>query len=249
VNKSIVCLKKRDNPTLRLFCFPYAGGTSQVYRSWINMIPSYCELFAIVLPGREGRYQESFLTSLADVLAEINLAISSLLDIPFIFFGHSMGALIAYELLKKIELKNSSTAEALAVSACKPPQDIFFKEKISHLSEEEFFNRLRAYGGTPNEILNDKELLQIILPRLRADIKILESYQFREGEKLNCPILGFCGKQDPYAPPDLFSRWDTCSQKKFIQEEYTGGHFYIQQFQHEVIKKIFSFTQGELLYV
>jgi medium-chain acyl-[acyl-carrier-protein] hydrolase len=246
MSRSFEWLKRNKNSKIKLFCFPYAGGTSFIYRSWSSILPDNCDLIAVQLPGREKRIADPMHATMDEVVAELNADMQELLDSEFIFFGHSLGGLIAYELLHLMEQNSSLPSSVLAVSACRTPKDITTMGKIAELSDEAFKARMSAYGGTPEILLNDKEMMAFILPRMRADISILESYQYKERNPLKSPIIGFCGDKDAYVSFSQFKRWADFSEKKFQCEQYTGGHFYISQQYCPVIHQILHFAKESL---
>lgn len=145
---------------LRLFCFPFAGGGASVFRSWRSELPTNVELACIQLPGRENRRGEPLLHHLADVIQHLKLAIIPHLTVPFIFFGHSMGALIAFELVRSLRQTQHPLPQHLFVSACHAPQLPRHKPPRHTLSDAELFTELRRLEGTPAAILDNDELME-----------------------------------------------------------------------------------------
>src|SRR3990167_1418127 len=243
MTKSIEWLKRSDSPAVRLICFPYAGSGPSVFRSWVKLVPHDCDLLAVSLPGREKRLNEPYCESVNDVLSDLSGIEELVFDLPFMVFGHSMGALIAFEFVRKLQSEKLSLPKLFVASGCVAPQEIHKRRKISSLCDAEFLKQLRSYQGTPESIFKDQELLKIFTPRLRADMKILDDYMFISGKKINCPILGMYGDDDQYVPDHLFSSWKELTQEAFFAREFSGGHFYINELRNQVINNIFEFEK------
>jgi medium-chain acyl-[acyl-carrier-protein] hydrolase len=161
---------------------------------------------------------------LANAIVEVLLP---LLDAPFAFFGHSMGAVLAFRVAKTLEENNQLQAQTLFVSGARPPHIEERGEKFHHLGDLEFVERLREMQGTPEEILANADALQAYLPFIRADFQALEEYQPRLSRKLKCPITGFAGTRDPLAPARLMHAWQDLTEGSYTHREIVGDHFFI----------------------
>src|SRR5579859_3082978 len=181
---------------LRLFCFPYAGAGASIFRTWTEGLPADVEVCPIQLPGRGSRLMErpySRLSPLVEALAE---ALVTYLDKPFAFFGHSLGTLVAFELARRLRKLYGVEAVRLLVSAGGAPQLLHRGSPVHALPREELLAELRRLNGTPVELLDHAELMEIMLPLLRADFAVYETYQYSAEPALDCPITAFGGLDD-----------------------------------------------------
>ena len=237
--KSFVCLKESSHPDQIWFCFHFVGGTASMYFPWANLLPDGVLLYAAQLPGRGERIAEPFLQRFADVIEEyVQLFSGQKISLPFVFFGHSMGGLLAYEILAKLVTCYNLPQGYLAVSACKPPHRSVKVCKTSQLDDACFIEKIKQYGGTPAVILEDQTLLQFFLPRLRADTILLENYSYQPKQKLPIPILAFGGTSDKIVTPNDMSDWKEYTNSSFSGKHYPGGHFYLKEAQHQIISDI-----------
>lgn len=211
---------------LRLFCFPYAGGGASIYRGWADAFPSEVGVYPIQLPGREYRIAERAHADMESLVEEISRAISSYLDRPFLFFGHSMGTRIAFELVRTLRNKGQRNPLGLIVSGGRAPH-IPEPKPIYHLSDEEFVQALRRFAGTPEAILQSKELMELFMPVLRADFTLDETYVYTDAPPLDCPIIAYCGTEDEEANREDMEAWADHTDESFTLEMVEGGHFFL----------------------
>ena len=222
----IICPSPNALAQVRLFCFPYAGGGASVFRTWSKSLPGHVEVCAIQLPGRESRFREPPLTQLPDILGALEQAIVPLLDKPFAFFGHSMGALISFELAHRLYL--SYQPVRLFVSACAAPQVPDLKPPFYHLPDEAFVKELHdRYQGIPQAVMEEKELLALLLPVLRADITLENQYRFTAKKRLACPITVFGGLQDKAVSRADLDAWREQTSSTFTLHMLPGDHFFL----------------------
>ena len=218
---------KNSGAPYRLFTFPFAGGGAAIYRKWPERF-SNVEVLAALLPGREGRIGEPALTSMETMLQQLVPAIAPLLDRPYVFFGHSMGALIAFELTRRLARDGLRCPECLFVSAFRSP-DRPSRNRILHpLSDREFVRELTTYGGIPAQVLEMPELLELMVPTLRADFSVLETYRFVPAEPVASPIVAFCGTQDDVATRQEMLDWRDKTSAEFFLHDLQGDHFFLQ---------------------
>lgn len=161
------------------------------------------------------------------MVAEISSVILPLLDKPFAFLGHSMGGMIAFELVRRLRQNGSPQPQALFVSACRPPQIPNLQKPIHALPDEQFLTSLRSFDGIPAEVLKDRELLSLTLPILRADFEMYETHQFVPGVPLDCPITVFGGRDDPRVSGEQMESWRGLTRSRFEARFFDGGHFFI----------------------
>ena len=217
-------------PQLRLFCFAYAGGSAWIFRDWAKQLPDTVELCAIELPGRGKRMMESALTNLPTLVQALGSAILPYVEGPFVCFGHSLGALVAFELCRWLRRTVQLSPAHLWVSAARAPHLPASADRptMHTLSEAQFIAELQRYNGTPASVLDNAELMELMLPILRADFTILETYRHQPDAPLDCPITGFWGTQDGIVTEADVTAWETHTAQ-FVSEMVVGEHFFLQQ--------------------
>lgn len=227
---------KVQNPIM--FCFPFAGGGAGAYSSWIKHFQESIVVCPIQLPGREEKITEAPYINMKELIEDLVQEINKYNEYKIILFGHSMGAKIAYEVAKRLELRNTPV-EQLIISGSRVPH-ILEPNPIYHLPDEEFKNELGRFDGTPKEILGNKELLNFFLPILRADFTMDETYCISEVVKLSCPILALGGTFDKEANEEAIVKWNEYTKSNFEVSIFEGGHFFIRDKEYEVKNKIFN---------
>jgi medium-chain acyl-[acyl-carrier-protein] hydrolase len=213
----------------RLFCFPYAGGGSGIFRLWPDLLPGDTELGAPILPGRETRVNEASIAdmgALVDLLAE---AIEPHLDLPYALFGHSLGAFVAFDLAHEIARRGWPAPLHLFVSAQRGPGLPYRAQPIYELSDTAFLDKVSArYGGLPTALASHAEFMAVLTPILRADFKLVETYRRRAPGPLSCPITAFGGVEDTFITPDKLDAWSVETSAGFARRMAPGGHFFIE---------------------
>lgn len=237
-NRWIVRPRPDPQAQVRLFCFPYAGGSAFVFRTWPTDLPCPVEICAVQLPGRENRLNEPAFTRLVTLLPPLEQALKPYLDVPFAFFGHSMGALISFELARLLRRQNSATPIGLFVSACRAPHMARRNPPIHQLPDAPFMEELRRLNGTPVEVLQHDELMELVLPTLRADFAVYETYTYTAEEPLDCPILAFGGMQDTEVSLDELVAWREQSRRTFRLKMFDGDHFFLHQARSSILEVI-----------
>ncbi|MEL7039347.1 MAG: thioesterase II family protein [Cyanobacteria bacterium J06592_8] len=216
---------------LRLFCFHYAGGGALVFRNWSDYFPSSIELCAIELPGRGKRLREPAYTDLQSLVQALSSALYSYLDKPFVFFGHSMGGLVSFELARLLRREYNISPQHLFVSGCRAPHVPDNNPPIHQLSNSDFIQELRRFNGTPETILQNQELMDLLLPSLRADFTVLETYSYYDEPPLNSGITAFQGSEDRQISQAEMSAWEEQSSQDFCLYTLPGDHFFIHSHQ------------------
>ncbi|HWB98560.1 MAG TPA: alpha/beta fold hydrolase, partial [Bryobacteraceae bacterium] len=190
------------------------------------------------LPGREGRIREAPYTRMAGLLDPLLLALQPLFDRPFAFFGHSLGALIAFELTRELARRNAPGPVRLFASARRAPHLPHSRRPIHHLPAGDFIRELKAYKGTPGVVLDDADLRALLLPMIRADFAVNETYTYAAGPLLACPISGLGGVEDDHVNPHELAAWKQETQGGFSIRMFPGGHFYLRDRRLELLKVI-----------
>jgi medium-chain acyl-[acyl-carrier-protein] hydrolase len=231
---------------LRLFCFPYAGGSASAFQSWRQYLPDAVDLCLIQLPGREMRLREKAYSSLPSLLNALTPVLLPYLDQPFVFFGHSMGAMICFELARSLRQRQSPQPLHLFVSGCRAPHLPATEPAIHALPESELIAALKRLNGTPPSLLENRELMELLLPMLRADFALFETYNYIPKEPLSCPITAFGGLQDTRATSQQISHWYEHTHTTFTLHMFPGDHFFILEARKELLEKILQ--ASSLLY-
>ncbi|MBD2385834.1 thioesterase II family protein [Cylindrospermum sp. FACHB-282] len=226
-NSWITCFQPHPQAKLRLFCLPYAGGNAMIYRTWANGLPETVEVCAVELAGRGKQIQLPPMTRLETLVSEIAANLIPFLDKPFAIFGHSMGALISFELTRLLGSKYGLSPLHLFISARRAPQIPSRKPPIYNLPEAEFLEELRLLNGTPKAVLENKELMQLFLPLLRADFAVLDTYVYSHQGTLDCPMTVFGGLQDQEVSYDELLAWKEQAIASFSLQMIEGDHFFI----------------------
>ncbi len=222
----------------RLFCLPYAGGGAAAYYPWIGRIPPGIDLVRILLPGRETRLREPLFSRLEPLVATLVEELIPWIERPFAVYGHSIGTLLAFELVRELRRRYKVLPTHLFVSGYRAPHLPPFEAPISHLPDADFIGRVRQYGGIPDPVAKNQELMEIFLPILRADFEISETYVYREESPLECPISAFGGLADPKITCDKINAWSLHTSMLFSSHLFPGGHFFIQDSEPLVLERI-----------
>ena len=221
----------RPNPyaRLRLFCFPYAGGNSLLFHNWNQHLPGSVEICTAQLPGRGARTREPAFTALQPLIEALGPAIYPLLQEPFAFFGHSMGAIIAFELALYLRREYGLMPLHLFVSGRRAPQVFRDMRLIHNLPNAAFIAELRRLDGTPLEALEHPELMEVMMPLLRADFALVDTYEYRPQPPLECGITAYGGLQDQDVTRDDLAAWHSQTRSAFRLQMQPGGHFFVQK--------------------
>lgn len=236
-NAWIVGARPRPRAKQRLFCLPYAGGAPAGYRVWADLLPADVEVCPVQLPGRGSRFREAPFRSTSELVAALADGLLPLLDLPFALFGHSMGALVAFELARELRRREGPVPFLLALSGHQAPRRPAPEPPFSHLPDAEFLAEVRRrYDGIPPEVLAEEELLRLLLPVLRADIQVLESYAYAAEEPLDCTISCFGGEEDPHVSLGDLQAWRDETSGPLRVRTFPGGHFFVESARDEVLR-------------
>lgn len=229
----------KPNPAaeVRLFCLPFAGGGASTYCPWINLLAPKIEVYPVQLPGRENRVKEPALRHFGQLLPVLLQALRPYLDKPYAFFGHSMGALVSFELARQLRQQGLPLPEHLFLSAYRSPETTP-DEPLHALPEPTLIAKLLELEGTSPEILANAELRQLLLPLLRADFAVCESYRFQVQEPLACPITVLGGQQDKRVQQPALDMWRRQTNQPFAIHLLPGNHLFIRPAQAAVLQII-----------
>lgn len=233
----VVCPTVVPQAPLRLFCFPYAGGGASIFRAWPDYLSLQAEVCAIQLPGRESRLKEAPVTQFAPLIESLAAALLPYMDEkPFALFGHSLGGLLCYELARFLWKNYALSPACLFVSGCRAPhrQSIYLnttRKRVGDLSDAVLSERMYMLNGTSQAILQDKELMKLLLPVVRADFTLAESYAYVDGEALDCPLSVFGGMQDQEIQRDDLFAWLDLTNGQSTVRMLPGDHFFLRSSQ------------------
>jgi surfactin synthase thioesterase subunit len=226
--------------SLTLFCLPYAGGSAAVYREWQSRLPGWITLAPLHLPGRGVRQAMPPLHRWPELLDLLVEDVRPYLAQSFAIFGHSMGALVGIELAHAIRNRHGVSPVWFGASACKAPSR--HEPELHWLTcpEEAFLDEVRSLDGMPEELLQNREFMELVLPFLRADFHLCGSYEYRQREPLDCPLLVLSGTQDQkiVRNPESLSAWALETRGPFDRQDIDAGHFFINSHRETVIDRV-----------
>lgn len=223
----------------RLYCFPYAGGGAHAYHSWQAALGPHTEVCAIELPGRGSRIAEMPYTSLTDLIASLAQVLARQDAMPFMFFGHSLGGLIAFELARFCARYALPMPSRLIVSGTDAPQHRSPSKDLHSMPDDELIDALGKYNGTPVELLQHRELMDLLLPAIRADFTLAETYEYCISPPLQIPITVYEGKMDEHILPQQVANWQKETSGQCAVHWFEGDHFFINSEKallHECLK-------------
>lgn len=223
-NEWFLRLGRRDNPAALLFCLPYAGGSAASFRDWSTLAARLdVEVLAVELPGHGRRVGDP---PVLDV-DEISAAIAATVDRPYVVFGHSLGARLAFEVCRQLCQREQREPLRLCVSGTPGPRLDRIGVGDSRLPDAALLARVEQMGGTPATVLRDPELRALFLPVIRADFVWGDTYRYRPGPPLRCPISAFAGSADLEAPVDQMATWAAETTGPFRMHVLDGDHFFL----------------------
>jgi medium-chain acyl-[acyl-carrier-protein] hydrolase len=240
MSKWIQTFGSRTDAPLRLFCFPYAGGGASVFRGWPQLFGRGVEICAMQLPGRENRIREAPFTDMHLLAARVADELAPLLPgKPFAFFGHSLGAVLAFELARELRRRGLRMPVHLFASAATAPQVVEDVDPPRHtMSDADLVDELRRLGGTSAEVLEHEELLALLLPLQRADFTVIETYRYSDEEPLDVPITVFGGLEDSTVTEEKLKPWRVQTRAPFAMKMFPGDHFFLHAHEAALVREI-----------
>jgi len=213
-----------------MFCFPYAGGASDVFRGWRRHFPAEVDICLVHLPGRGKRMGERPFTRLNVLVEEIADVICAESPDPYVLYGHSMGALISFELARELRRRHSIGPRQLFLSGGRAPT--MPRESLTfNLPDDEFIAKLRRLNGTPPELLDVPDARDLFLPLLKADFEVVDTFVYQAEEPLSCPITAYGGLDDEFVSLEDLREWQKQTSAVCKQHMFPGDHFFIHKSQ------------------
>jgi surfactin synthase thioesterase subunit len=215
-------------PRRRLFCLPFAGGGPAAYRLWANELPDDVEVVAVQLPGRNPAWRGPLPASIGEIVEIVLPDIEAATDLPYALFGHSLGGLVAFELAMALERGATAPPTRLFVSGLTAPHLLRTGSAVHALPDEEFLDAISVrFGGVPDAIRAEPDLLALLLPGLRADVRTFETYAPLTDRKVQCPVHVYGGAADAHPRPDQLWGWQGVAESDITVRVFPGGHFYL----------------------
>ena len=222
----------------RLFCFTYAGGAASIYRNWSNQLPQSIEVHAVQFPGHGNRLSEPLFRRVQPLVESTAQELMPYLEGSFAFFGHSMGAIISFELAQMLRRENKPGPSHLFLSGRPSPHLTEREAPTYDLPEPEFIEELKKMGGTPQAVLEHPELMSVLNPILRADLEVCQTYEYEPRPPLDCPITVFGGLQDEEVSREQLEGWRDYTTSSFAVRMFPGNHFYLHSAAYVLLRMI-----------
>jgi medium-chain acyl-[acyl-carrier-protein] hydrolase len=237
-------IERYNSANVRLFCFPHAGGGTVPFVNWRAQVPPEIAICPVRLPGRESRLGEPPFTDTSELVQVLATAIQPWLDRPYAFFGHSLGALVSFELARELSRSSLPLPVHLFLSGHSAPETPEVVSAIRHLDDTAFIAELRRrYGRFPVALEEHSELLELILPYLRADVTLFETHVYQPGPPLARPITAFGGEADDTVPRAHLEQWSAYTSAPFHLRMFPGDHFYVESAYQDIARHIASKLQ------
>lgn len=224
---------------VRVFFFPFAGGSAGVFHGWGAKLPQGTATAALQMPGRENRLREPAIHSMPEAVDKIIAAMEPLLDVPACLFGYSLGGLMAFETARALRRRNLPQPLQLFIAATQAPQFSHSRNPPIHkLPDPELIEEIRRVGGTPEFVLRNPEIMGLIMPMIRADFELLETYHCTTEPQLSMPVVAYGGLEDGEVAPDLLAEWSSQTSSSFRMKFFPGAHFFLRTAADELLADV-----------
>lgn len=234
----LINLAPRRRGDLSLLCLPFAGGGSSAFHGWPDALPANIDVWTVRLPGRESRLGEEPYRDLGELITALLPEVAGLAGKPYALFGHSMGALVGYELARGLRQAGLPEPRWLVASGHNAPHVASHSRQLHTMPDGMLIDALRSYGATPDTLLAQPELLEVFLPTIRADFAMVETYVHRPGAPLRCPVAVFRGVADAGVSVAGCQAWAELTTAATVQRSFPGGHFFIGEVRDRVLDEL-----------
>ncbi len=246
LNPWIVPSKRNKLARMRLICVPYAGGNAAIFRAWPAQLPGFVEVYPLEFPGGLRRVKDPLFTRMEPLIDELSQFLLPHLDRPFCLFGSCTGSFIAFELAHRLQEVHGLEAAHLFVSNIWAPHLPPRKQPIFGYDDAAFSRELTRYGAMPQETLAQSELFNLLLPAIRADFELSETYAYHAGRKVRCPLTAIGGYQDHIMPPEDIAAWREQTAGPFEQVMLEGDHTLVHQAKNALLQVLSQRLKNDL---
>jgi medium-chain acyl-[acyl-carrier-protein] hydrolase len=233
-------LRSDRQARVRLICFPYAGGGASAFRGWSALFPPAVEVVPVHLPGRDNRFKEPPFATLPQLIDALAHGLSQILDLPFALLGHSMGALIAFELARRMRRDGIRAPLCLFVSGRGSPRSPRRGQPLHTAPPDVLIHALHRLNGTPEAILQNAEVMEVLIPLLRADFALSETYEYVVDSPLECPISALGGLDDAGTDREVLQAWHEETVGGFRWRLLPGDHFFLHSARSQLVEAVYS---------
>ncbi|MES2758529.1 MAG: alpha/beta fold hydrolase [Pseudomonadota bacterium] len=230
----------------RLYCFSYAGGNATTFARWQGALGPEIDVCAIQLPGRGARIGEACMTSFPELARAIAELVGSNAPAPFAFFGHSLGSVLGFEVARCCMRAGLAMPVHLFASGCEAPRHFGGADGMHLLPDDELIEKLSLYNGTPRELLQHRELMSLVLPAVRGDFALVDSYVYRPATPLPAPITVLAGRADPHVKAPQLQDWHGETAGACDVHWFDGDHFFIHQQGEAVLDCVRNVLEGAM---
>ena len=239
------CVTSNPLAFLRVFCLPFAGGSATVFREWHRKLTPAVEVVPVEIPGRGTRFKEPPIPDLVELVSLLADQIEGHVDsLPYVFFGYSMGGHIAYELTRELRRRGRSLPVHLFVAAAIAPQGRKPEPPLHSMSDEELIAELEAFDGTPPGVLDNPKIMETLMPGIRADFALSETYSYVKEALLEMPLTVYGGERDHAVRLSDLELWKGETHGSFQLEMLPGGHFFLFDCEKELLRKLSATFHG-----